>query len=90
MEKNKIPELLSPSSNMNGMKYALAFGADAVYAGVPKFSLRTRENNFNDVSLQEAIHYTHKLGKKFYFTLNIFAHNTKVNSFIKELDKVSE
>lgn len=70
------------------LKYALAYGADAIYAGVPKFSLRTRENDFNEISLKEGIKYTHDLKKKIYLTLNIFAHNTKINSFLKELEKV--
>ncbi len=89
--KNLIkPELLSPAGNLKKLKYALAYGADATYAGVPKFSLRTRENDFREASLKEGIRYSHDLGKKIYLTLNIFAHNTKINSFLKELDKVVE
>jgi len=84
------PELLSPAGNLEKLKYAFAYGADAVYAGVPRFSLRTRENDFREESLIEGIQYAHELGKKVYLTLNIFAHNTKVDGFIRELEKVAE
>ena len=86
----KHPELLSPAGNLNKLKYAFAYGADAVYAGVPRFSLRTRENEFREESLIEGIKYAHDLGKKIYLTLNIYAHNTKVDGFIRELEKVAE
>ena len=43
-----IPELLSPAGSPEKLKYALAYGADAVYAGIPKFSLRARENPFKN------------------------------------------
>ena len=82
------PELLSPAGNLQKLRYALAYGADATYAGIPKFSLRTRENEFREDTLQEGIAYSHKLGKKIYLTLNIYAHNTKIKSFLKELEKV--
>ncbi len=85
-----IPELLSPAGNLQKLKYALAYGADATYAGIPKFSLRTRENEFREKSLIEGIEYTRKMGRKIYLTMNIFAHNTKIDSFIRELDKVAE
>ncbi len=90
MNNPSIPELLSPAGNLAKLKYALAYGADAVYAGVPKFSLRTRENDFLKQSLISGIEYTHGLGKKIYLTMNIFAHNLKIDSFFKELDKVAE
>ena len=83
---NKKPEILSPAGDMEKLKIALAFGADAVYAGIPKFSLRTREAGFTPKNLQDAIDYTHQLGKKIYFTLNISPHNLKIESFLKELD----
>jgi len=84
------PELLSPAGNMEKLKYALAFGADAVYAGIPRYSLRTRENDFNTGNLPEAIAYTHALGRKIYMTMNIYAHNAKVEGFRKMLDQVAE
>lgn len=80
-----IPELLAPAGDPEKLRYALAYGADAVYAGVPKFSLRARENGFKDASLKEAIETTHKLGKKIYITANILPQNRKVDSFKKSL-----
>lgn len=84
---NKI-ELLSPAGNMEKLKTALAFGADAVYAGIPDFSLRVRINDFNLSKIREATDYCHKAGKKIYITANIFAHNRhleKTPVYIKSL-----
>ena len=51
-----IPELLVPAGDMERLSYACAYGADAVYAGVPRYSLRTRENGFvTEKSIQEAV-----------------------------------
>ena len=50
-----VPELLAPAGSPEKMDYAFAYGADAVYAGIPKFSLRARENPFKDVTLKDAI-----------------------------------
>ena len=78
-------ELLAPAGNLEKLKFAFAFGADAVYAGVPRFSLRARENDFNEDSILEAVEYTHKIGKKIYLTLNIYPHNRKIEPFKKAL-----
>ena len=81
-----LPELLAPAGDLNRLKYALAYGADAVYAGQPAFSLRARENGFKNLDdLAEGIAYTHALGKKFYLTSNVIPRNTKVESFQKAL-----
>jgi len=88
MANIRKPELLAPAGNIDKLRYALAYGADATYAGIPKFSLRTRENEFREDTIQEGIAYSHKLGREIYLTLNIYAHNTKIDSFLKELDKV--
>jgi len=90
MKPGLIPELLSPAGNLEKLKYAFAYGADAVYAGVPRFSLRTRENDFRENSLKEGIRYAHKIKKKVYLTLNIYAHNAKVDGFIRELEKIAQ
>lgn len=86
--KNKSSELLLPAGNFEKLKYAFAYGADAVYAGVPRYSLRTRENDFRKESLVEAINYTHDLGKKLYLTMNIYAHNTKIKGFMDEMERM--
>ena len=51
----KVPELLCPAGSPEKLRYALAFGADAVYAGIPRFSLRAKENPYNNRSLKEDI-----------------------------------
>ena len=77
-----------PAGNFEKMQYALAFGADAVYLGIPMFSLRARENGFKKESVKQAIDYVHNLGKKVYLTANILPHNHKVNPFIKYIDQL--
>lgn len=87
MKQQKI-ELLFPAGNLEKLKYAFAYGADAVYAGVPMFSLRARENQFSWESLAEGVEYAHKLGKKIYFTANIYAHNVKIKPFMAAFEKM--
>lgn len=84
-------ELLAPAGSPEKMKYALYYGADAVYAGIPDFSLRARINAFTIESLKDGVGYAHKFGKKFYVTLNIYAHNQhfdKLEKHLKELKKI--
>lgn len=57
------PELLSPAGTLKNMRYAFAYGADAVYAGQPRYSLRVRNNEFNHENLQLGINEAHELGK---------------------------
>ncbi len=71
---NKI-ELLSPAGDMNKLKTAFYFGADAVYIGGKHFSLRALAGNFTDEEIVEAVEYAHNLGKKVYVTVNIFGRN---------------
>ena len=86
---NKLTsELLLPAGNFDKLNYAFAYGADAVYAGVPRYSLRTRENEFRKESLLDGIAYTHDLGKKLYLTMNIYAHNTKIKGFMDEMERM--
>lgn len=88
---NKKLELLSPAGNLHKMKVALAHGADAVYAGIPDFSLRVRINDFDMAKIEEATEYCHVYGKLIYITLNIFAHNKhldKLPAYIKELKRI--
>ena len=79
-------ELLMPAGNLEKLRFALAFGADAVYLGMPSFSLRARENGFRKLEdVAEAVHYAHGLGKKAYVTANIFPHNSKINPCLKSI-----
>ena len=92
MKNNKKKlELLAPAGNLLKMKTALNFGADAVYAGIPDFSLRVRINDFNLETIKEATEYCHKNNKKIYITINIFAHNKhlkKLKTYIEFLKKI--
>ncbi len=58
------PELLSPAGTLKNMRYAFAYGADAVYAGQPRYSLRVRNNEFNHENLQLGINEAHDAGQK--------------------------
>jgi len=82
------PELLSPAGSLKNMRYAFAYGADAVYAGQPRYSLRVRNNEFNHENLQIGINEAHALGKKLYVVCNIQPHNSKLKTFIRDLKPV--
>ncbi|EPJ43348.1 MAG: putative protease [Osedax symbiont Rs1] len=84
------PELLSPAGTLRNMKYAFAYGADAVYAGQPRYSLRVRNNDFDSKTLAQGISYAHNLGKKFYLASNILPHNSKLKTYIKDLTPIIE
>ncbi len=85
------PELLCPAGTLKSMRYAFAYGADAVYAGQPRYSLRVRNNEFNKLeNLASAIKEAHGIGKKFYLASNISPHNDKVRSYIRDLEPVLE
>ena len=81
-------ELLSPAGSLKNMRYAFAYGADAVYAGQPRYSLRVRNNEFDHENLAIGIQEAHKLGKKFYVVVNIQPHNSKLKNFIRDLEPV--
>ncbi|WP_448549650.1 prephenate-dependent tRNA uridine(34) hydroxylase TrhP [Thalassotalea fusca] len=82
------PELLSPAGSLKNMRYAFAYGADAVYAGQPRYSLRVRNNEFSHENLAIGINEAHQIGKKFYVVNNIAPHNSKLKTFIKDLTPV--
>ena len=80
------PELLAPAGDLKRMEYALAYGADAVYAGQPAFSLRARENGFRSLDdLAKGIEICHAKGKRFHLTSNVISRNSKVAPFQKAL-----
>ncbi|MBE7437203.1 MAG: U32 family peptidase C-terminal domain-containing protein [Spirochaetales bacterium] len=73
------------------MRYAFAYGADAVYAGHPRFSLRVRNNEFHkQEAISEAIDMAHQAGKKFFIACNILAHNSKLRSFLSRMEPMME
>jgi len=71
----KKPELLAPAGDMEKLKFALLYGADAVYLGGKHFGLRASAGNFTLEEMKEAFDFAHLLGKKAYVTVNILAHN---------------
>lgn len=68
-------ELLSPAGNMDKLKMAIRYGADAVYCAGQAFGLRAGSANFNNEELKEAVEFVHAHGKKIYVTCNIIPHN---------------
>lgn len=84
-------ELLSPAGDMEKLKTAFYFGADAVYVGGKEFSLRAQAGNFTRDELIEATSYAHERGKKIYVTVNIFARNYDMDAaeeYFKFLEKI--
>lgn len=88
MAISHVTELLSPAGSLKNMRYAFAYGADAVYAGQPRYSLRVRNNEFDHDNLAIGIQEAHELGKKFYVVVNIQPHNSKLKNFIRDLEPV--
>lgn len=82
------PELLSPAGSLIAMRYAFAYGADAVYAGQPRYSLRVRNNDFTLANMEIGINEARRLGKKFYVTANIMPHNSKIATFLKDIEPI--
>lgn len=84
------PELLSPAGTFKNMRYAFAYGADAVYAGQPRYSLRVRNNDFKIDNLHKGIAYAHERGKQFYVASNIAPHNSKLRTYLRDMEPVIE
>lgn len=87
--KNKV-ELLAPAGDLERLKIALKYGADAVYIGGPLLNLRANAINFTFDEIKEATAFAHNLGKKVYVTVNIVLHNEEldsIDSYLKELEK---
>ncbi|WP_427983615.1 tRNA 5-hydroxyuridine modification protein YegQ [Agarivorans sp.] len=82
------PELLSPAGTLKNMRYAFAYGADAVYAGQPRYSLRVRNNEFNHENLELAINEAHAQDKKLYVVSNIAPHNAKLKTYLRDIEPV--
>jgi putative protease len=84
----KMPELLSPAGSLKAMRTAFAYGADAVYAGLPRFSLRVRNNEFTLENIGIGIAEAHAQGKRFYVVVNIAPHNAKIRDLVESIAPV--
>lgn len=87
----KKAELLAPAGNVEKLKTAIHYGADAVFLGGKMFNLRAGSNNFSDEELEECVQYAHERGKRVYVTLNIIPHNEELEQlpdYVKFLEKI--
>ena len=85
----KTPELLAPAGSLTMLETAMAFGATAVYAGQPRYSLRVRNNDFGNIEvLKQGIDRAHELGNKFFLVSNIFPHDNKIKSYVQNMAPV--
>lgn len=84
----KSPELLAPAGTLQNMRYAFAYGADAVYAGMPRYSLRVRNNEFDLANLEIGINEAHALGKQLFLASNVLPHNAKVKTYMADMEEI--
>ncbi len=89
-EAMKKPELLAPAGNMEKLRIAIHYGADAVYLGGKSFGLRNLADNFTTVELKDAVAYTHDRRVKVYLTVNSYPDNSELPSLRHFLEEVSE
>ncbi len=87
--KNKLHELLLPAGTIEKAKYALNYGADAIYIGPKAYSLRARSSNFDIKDIAEITEYAHGLNKKVYVVLNIICHNADIKNFEYYFKKIA-
>lgn len=84
-------EILSPAGSLEKLKWALIYGADAVYFGGEKYNLRANSNNFTLDEIKEACEFAHNLNKKVYITVNMIFHNDDLkdlDEYLKSLDEI--
>ena len=86
----KRVELLAPAGNLEKLKMAVQYGADAVYLAGKLFGLRTASDNFSFDEMKEGVSYAHEHGKKAYLTMNIIAHNQNVGNVVSFLEEAVE
>ena len=87
----KKPELLAPAGNLEKLKIAIDFGADAVYMGGSKLNLRAFAGNFTNEEIEEGVKYCHDRGRKIYLVMNVFPRNfdfTGIEEYIKGIEKL--
>ena len=85
-----MTEVLSPAGDLERLKWALMYGADAVYIGGYNYSLRANANNFSIPDITEGVAFAHSLGKKVYVTVNILFHNEDLEGLTNYLTTLSD
>ena len=75
----QIPELLAPAGDAERLRYAINYGADAVYCGLPEFGMRSAPANFTPEQLTESVIYAHARGRKVYLTMNTLPTNEEAD-----------
>ena len=85
-----MTEVLSPAGDLERLKWALMYGADAVYIGGYNYSLRANANNFSIPDITEGVAFAHSLGKKVYVTVNILFHNEDLEGLTEYLTTLSD
>jgi len=86
----KKPEILAPAGNFEKMRTAVHYGADAVYLGDSRFSLRGKAGNFAPGELRSAVEYAHRRGVRAYVTVNIFPHNADLPEIQEHLEFLAD
>ncbi len=84
------PEILSPAGNLEKLRYAIDYGADAVYCAFDRFGMRTAADNFTPAQLKRGVEYAHSRGKKVYITLNTMPKDSELKLLPKYLKSASE
>ena len=90
MTRDRKPELLIPANNLEVLKTAVIYGADAVYIGGEVFSLRAKAKNFTKEEMAEGIRFAHDRDRKVYVTANILAHNNDIKEAEKYFSEIKE
>ena len=75
----QIPELLAPAGDLERLRYAINYGADAVYCSLPEFGMRSAPANFTPEQLAEGVIYAHARGRKVYLTMNTLPTNEEAD-----------
>lgn len=86
----KKPELLAPAGDLERLKWAILYGADAVYLGGSLFGLRANANNFTLEEIEEGVQFAHERGRRIYVTVNIVLHNKEIPDLITYLKKLEQ
>ena len=84
------PELLAPAGNLEKLKMAVTYGADAVYIGGEEFSLRVAADNFTVAEIAEGVKYAHDRNAKVYLTANVIPHNEDIDDYGDFLKSVKD